>query len=191
MDKIANVKYDAAGNYITTCTIMFESGMEVIGSVYSKEHPQLSQEMRTAANTDAVQQIEKSKFQFLHELDDAYISSWKKFMNEIDQRIVKELKDRAIKIRSKENRDEWMQENLRINSVNKVNQVYLYPNTDQEEMLFAYDEQATIRETKDDIYVEFGGIIDVMAPFKGKTLADSLEEKGVNVKSDNEYSKNK
>lgn len=189
MDKIADVKYGAAGNYITTCTISFESGMEVIGSAYSKELPQLGREMRTAANSDAIQQIEKSKFQFLYDLDDAYISSWKKFMKEVDQRIVKELKERGIKIRNMEKRDEWMRNNLRINSVNKVNQVYIYPDTDQEEMLFAYDEQATIRETKDDIYVEFGGIIDLMAPFKGKTLADSLEKKGINLDSENTYLK--
>lgn len=189
MDKIQDVNYSAAGNHITTCTITLESGTEVLGSAFSDTIAQLEPEAREAAYADAILQIEKSKFPFLDQLEEAYIASWEKLQNEIDQKLIKEIKNRGIKTRNVEARNEWMKGNLKINSVDKVNQVYLYPDSNDEEMLFAYDERAVIRETKDKILVEFGGIIDLKETFKGKTLADSLKEKGEEVKKESDYNR--
>lgn len=190
MDKIANVTYGTSGRKITTCTVILESGQEVLGSVYSETIPQLDEKTKEAARKDAMHQLERSKYPFLDDLEEAYMSSWKKLMNDVEQRLKKDLKERGIKFNSPNQRKNWVKDHVQINQVNKVNQVYLYPDTDKAEMLFAYDEQVTIKETTKDIFVEFGGIIDLKAPFKGKTLADSLKDKGEDVKPEEDYKTN-
>lgn len=188
-NNIKDVIYGMSGSRLTTCTIIFEDGTEAIGSAYSADIPQMSPELKQAAKADAAQQLEKSKYQILYSIEENYMLSWNKFMKDVETRLLKELKKKGIKLRNIEKRAEWIKEHVRISMSRSgnLNQVYVYPDTPEEDLLFIYDSGCTIKETDKGINVSFGGIMDLTP--QGRTLADKLKEDGVKVESEEYYEK--